>query len=182
MAAEICSAPLAVDCDIILRVMRLPTIGAVRAVLLACAIVAPGVAFAATCNVPARPLLVSATNLSFGNYNAASGTATTSNMTVTVSCQNGGDTLPAFVASLSKGGAPSYNPRQMSLGANKLNYNIYNQAAFTTIWGDGTGGTLTRSYGGGGNAAAGTGFGRITTGQYVAAGLYTDTITVTITY
>jgi spore coat protein U-like protein len=126
--------------------------------------------------------LVTATNLNFGNYNAASGTPTTANMSVTVSCQNGADTLPAFVASLSKGIAPTYNPRQMALGANRLNYNIFNQAAFTSIWGDGTGGTLTRSYGGGGNSAVGTGFARITTGQYVTPGVYTDTITATITY
>lgn len=63
-----------------------------------------------------------------------------------------------------------------------LQYNLYTSAGYATIWGDGTGGTLTRSYGGGGNAATGTGFGRITTGQYVTPGVYTDTITVTITY
>jgi spore coat protein U-like protein len=156
------------------------------AVARACAIVgvvaAPGVAFAAPCNVPPRPLLVTATNLNFGNYNASSGTPTTSTMAVTVRCQNAADTLPAFVASLSKGTAPTYNPRQMALGANRLNYNIFNQNTYVTIWGDGTGGTLTRSYGGGGNTAVGTGFGRITTGQYVTPGIYTDTITVTITY
>jgi spore coat protein U-like protein len=158
----------------------------VLAVARACAVIgvvaAPCAAFAATCNTVARPLLVSATNLNFGSYNASSGTPTTSTMTVTVSCQFGADTLPAFVATLSKGVAPTYNPRQMALGANRLSYNIYNQNTYTTIWGDGTGGTLTRSYGGGGNSAAGTGFGRITTGQYVTPGSYTDTITVTITY
>jgi spore coat protein U-like protein len=146
------------------------------------ALLAPCVAFAATCNVPARPLQVTATNLNFGNYNASSGTPTTSTMTVTVRCQNAADTLPAFVASLSKGTSPTYTPRQMAFGANRLDYNIFNQNTYVTIWGDGTGGTLTRSYGGGGNAAAGTGFGRITTGQYVTPGVYTDTITVTITY
>lgn len=165
-----------------MRVMRFPTIGALRATLLSCAIVAPGVAFAATCNVPARPVQVSATNLSFGNYNAASGAQTTANMTVTVRCGNAGDSLPALVASLSKGGSSTYSPRRMSLSTNTLNYNIYNQAGFTTIWGDGTGGTLTRNYGGGANVATATGFGMIPVGQYVAPGLYTDTITVTITY
>ena len=156
------------------------------AVLRACAVIgvvaAPCTALAAPCNVPARPLLVTATNLNFGNYNASSATPTTSTMAVTVRGVNAVDTLPAFVASLSKGTAPTYNPRQMALGANRLNYNIFNQNTYVTIWGDGTGGTLTRSYGGGGNAATGTGFGRITTGQYVTPGVYTDTITVTITY
>lgn len=103
-------------------------------------------------------------------------------MTVTVSCVRAIDTLPAFVVSLSRGSSPTYTPRTMTSGANTLTYNIYNQAAFTTIWGDGTGGTATRPYGGGGNSAAGIGYGRIPAGQYVAAGAYLDTITVTVTY
>ena len=182
MRAEISGALAVVAYGMITGVKPFLSSSVLRTFVLLWVAAAPSSALAATCNVPARPILVAATNLNFGNYNASSGTATTANMTVTVSCQNGGDTLPAFVASLSKGGAPTYNPRQMSLAANKLNYNIFNQAAFTTIWGDGTGGTLTRSYGGGGNSAAGTGFGQITTGQYVTPGSYTDTITVTITY
>ena len=149
---------------------------------LLCTVAMPWQAYAATCNTVARPLTVTATNLTFGTYNASSGTPTTSTMAVTVSCVFGADTLPAFVAALSKGVAPTYNPRQMALAANRLNYNIFNQNTYTTIWGDGTGGTLTRSYGGGGNSAAGTGYGRITTGQYVTPGNYTDTITATITY
>lgn len=141
-----------------------------------------GTAWAAPCNVPARPIQVTATNLNFGNYNAASPSATTANMAVTVRCVRPIDTLPAFVVALSKGSSSSYTPRTMTSGANALQYNIFNQAAFTTIWGDGTGGTQTRSHGGGGNAATGTGYGRIPAGQYVAAGAYADTITVTVTY
>jgi spore coat protein U-like protein len=155
---------------------------ALRLFIAVWAIAVPCVAVAATCNVPARPIQVTATTLNFGTYNPASPSATTSTMTATVRCVRVIDTLPAFVVSLSKGGAPTYNPRRMSSGANTLDYNIFNQAAFTTIWGDGTGGTLTRSYGGGGNSAAGIGYGRIPAGQYVAAGSYTDTITVTVTY
>lgn len=154
----------------------------VRALIVAAAAASAGVVQAATCNNGGHPLTVTATNLAFGNYNASSPSDDTANMSVTVSCVIAGDTLPAFVAALSRGTAPTFNPRQMALGANRLNYNIFNQAGFTTIWGDGTGGTLTRSYGGGGGSAAGTGFGRITTGQYVAPGNYVDTITVTITY
>jgi spore coat protein U-like protein len=141
-----------------------------------------GDAWAAACNVPPRPIQVTATTLNFSTYNPASPTDDTSNMTVTVSCVRAIDTLPAFVVTLSRGSSPTYTPRTMTSGANTLNYNIYNQAAFTTIWGDGTGGTATRPYGGGGNSAAGIGYGRIPAGQYVAAGAYTDTITVTVTY
>jgi spore coat protein U-like protein len=154
----------------------------VRALILLAAAACPSAVQAATCNTVARPLTVTATNLSFGTYNASTPAADTANMTVTVQCVFGADTLPAFVASMSKGSSATYTPRTMLSGANTLTYNIYNQAAFTTIWGDGTGGTLTRSYGGGGNAAAGTGYGQVPAGQYVAPGAYADTITVTITY
>lgn len=176
------AAASARGCGTIVGVMRSIVIAVARVCAVVGFVAAPCAAVAATCNTVGRPLLVSATNLNFGNYNASSGTPNTSTMTVTVSCQFAADTLPAFVATLSKGVAPTYNPRQMALGANRLNYNIFNQNTYTTIWGDGTGGTLTRSYGGGGNSAAGTGFGRITTGQYVTPGVYTDTITATITY
>lgn len=151
-----------------------------RALILLTAAACASAVQAAPCNTVARPLTVTATALNFGTYNPS--TADTANMTVTVSCVIGGDTLPAFVATLSRGSSPTYTPRTMLSGANTLNYNIYNQAAFTTIWGDGTGGTLTRPYGGGGGSAAGTGFGQIPAGQYVNPGAYTDTITVTITY
>jgi spore coat protein U-like protein len=153
-----------------------------RVAIFLIAMISAGDAWAAACNVPPRPIQVTATNLNFGNYNAASPTANTANMAVTVRCVRAVDTLPAFVVSLSKGSSPTYTPRTMLFGANTLSYNIFNQAAFTTIWGDGTGGTATRSYGGGGNVATGTGYGRIPAGQYVAAGAYTDTITVTVTY
>ena len=154
----------------------------VRVAIAIAAMAAAYQAQAAPCNVPPRPIQVTATNLNFGNYNAASPSATTANMAVTVRCVRAIDTLPAFVVSLSIGSSSTYTPRTMTSGANTLQYNIFNQAAFTTIWGDGTGGTATRSYGGGGNAAVGTGYGRIPAGQYVAAGSYADTITVTVTY
>lgn len=154
----------------------------VRAAVVFAALASSVAVQAAACNVPPRPIQVTATNLNFGNYNAASPSATTATMAVTVRCVRAIDTLPPFVVSLSRGSSPTYTPRTMTSGANTLQYNIFNTAAYLSIWGDGTGGTQTRSYGGGGNAAVGTGFGRIPAGQYVAAGSYADTITVTVTY
>lgn len=156
----------------------------VRAVIAFATIIAAGSAHGASCNVPARPIQVTATSLSFGNYNATSPTANTSTMTVTVQCVRLVDTLPAFVVALSKGSSSTYTPRTMTSGANTLQYNIFNSTAYTSVWGDGTGGTQTRSYPGSSTVrtATGTGYGRIPAGQYVAAGSYTDTITVTVTY
>jgi spore coat protein U-like protein len=72
----------------------------------------------------------------------------------------------------------------MTSGANTLNYNIYTSAGLASIWGDGTGGTITVNYNGAGNPNSlnYTAYGSVPTGQYVTSGSYTDTITVTVTY
>jgi spore coat protein U-like protein len=141
-------------------------------------------AFAAKCDRVSRPLQVSATPISFGNYNAASVSAATANGTITVSCVNAANDLPPFSVALSKGSSSIYSPRTMTLGANTLNYNIYTSAAFTAIWGDGTGGTVTVDYNGAGNPNSlnYTAYGSVPAGQYVTPGSYTDTIQVTVTY
>ena len=76
----------------------------------------------------------------------------------------------------------------MLSGTNKLNYNLFYDAAYTQIRGDGTGGSTT----GGASftltkadptqSTTSTIYGRIPSGQDVAAGSYTDTIIVTVTY
>jgi len=77
----------------------------------------------------------------------------------------------------------------MKSGTNTLSYNLYFDAAFTQIRGDGTGGSQV----GGGtltltpssrtqSVPASTIYGRIPAGQDVAAGNYSDTIIVTVTY
>lgn len=84
---------------------------------------------------------------------------------------------------LSRGNAPSFNPRYMVNGIQHLNYNLYLDAARTTIWGDNTGGSS--------HSTPGTVFftyvnitiyGRIPAGQDVSAGAYTDSITATANF
>ncbi len=66
----------------------------------------------------------------------------------------------------------------------RLNYNLYTTAARDTIWGDGTTPTVTQTY----TTSSGialttfTAYGSITAGQFATPGLYTDGITVTVTY
>jgi spore coat protein U-like protein len=140
-------------------------------------------AAAPKCNGGANLAQVSATPLSFGNYNAASPTAATANATITVSCVNPGRDLPNFTVALSTGGAGGYAPRRLSSGANLLNYNIFTTAGFTSVWGDGSGGSVIVSDPGGAYSSVNfTAYGRIPVGQFVPAGSYTDTITVTVTY
>jgi spore coat protein U-like protein len=74
----------------------------------------------------------------------------------------------------------------LASGPGTLNYNLYASAAYSNIWGDGSGatsvvsdskfiavGTTTTDY---------TVYGRIPAGQDAAAGTYVDTIVVTLNY
>jgi spore coat protein U-like protein len=76
----------------------------------------------------------------------------------------------------------------MLSGLNRLNYNLYFDAAFTQIRGDGTGGSqtggasLTVSSASRTATATSTLYGRIPASQNAVPGTYLDTITVTITY
>ena len=75
----------------------------------------------------------------------------------------------------------------MAFGANTLQYNLYTTAAFTTVFGDGTGASQTEPGTGAGIATAVTFtvFGQLpdnATNQAAVPGGYTDTITVTVTY
>ncbi|HSN72952.1 MAG TPA: spore coat protein U domain-containing protein, partial [Steroidobacteraceae bacterium] len=68
-----------------------------------------------------------------------------------------------------------------------LNYNLYTDAGFTTIWGDGTGGTGNQvgSGTGLGNSQAYTVYGQIPdsgTNLNSAEGDYADTVTVSVIY
>jgi spore coat protein U-like protein len=133
---------------------------------------------------------VSATGPNFGIYNPLSASPTLSNGSVTATCTrvSGGTQSVTLTSSYSIGSGSSYAARTLRSGTNILNYNLFYDAAFTQIRGDGTGGsqqggaTLTVSRGTPTATATSVIYGRIPAGQDVAPGVYTDTIVVTITY
>jgi spore coat protein U-like protein len=156
----------------------------------ACALLAAGAALLPLVAGAAVSCSVSATGPAFGVYNPLSATPTYANGTVQVSCTllSGGATTVNLVSSYSTGASGSYALRTMLSGANTLGYNLYFDAAYTQIRGNGTGGsqtggaTLNLTTGSPTQSASGTIYGRIPAGQDVAAGSYADTIVVTITY
>ncbi|MEJ0025032.1 MAG: spore coat protein U domain-containing protein [Rhizomicrobium sp.] len=146
---------------------------------------APMPAAAAACGTGLNPILVLATGVSFGLYSPGAAAATPSNGTVTVTCTVVlASTLPSFTIALSAGTNGTFNQRKMAFGAARLNYNLYTTASLGTIWGDGTTPTATQAY------AASTGlslttftaYGSLAARQFATPGLYTDGITVTVTY
>jgi len=143
---------------------------------------------AATCTVVGLPM-------AFGNYTSPGGTQVDSTAVLTVTCTPDYLLLACktdYTVKLDAGTSGSgFNPRQLASGANRLDYNLYTGSARTTVWGDGTGGTGTVSgsistsllalvcLAGNANHTI---YGRIPASQNAAAGVYADTITITVTY
>lgn len=132
----------------------------------------------ATCTGP----LATATGVAFGSYNAASLSDSTANGSITVSCSLVLDSLPPLTIALSAGTSGSFSTRSLAFGGSSLTYNLYTSPAFTTIWGDGTAGTVTESYTAGARSVTLTVYGRLPKSQFSAPGSYSDAITVTVTF
>jgi spore coat protein U-like protein len=124
-----------------------------------------------------------ASTLGFGNYTPGAG-ALAANTTVNVKCTKG----TGFTVALDKGTTTggTIGQRLLTNGADTLQYNLYTNAAFATVFGDGTTGVTQAGAGTGlATAVALTVFGSLpdnASNQAVSAGSYTDTIGVTVTY
>lgn len=120
---------------------------------------------------------VSATAVAFGNYNVYDTGNIDVTSTVTVSCVIGANVR----VRLDRGQfAPSFSPRQMNHGGDRLGYNLYFDAGHTQIWGDTSAGTVEWDAG----LVLLSGkthnvFGRLFPLQNVTIGGYTDTVVVT---
>lgn len=143
-----------------------------------------GPALANGCSISGNGPVVTASAIAFGPYSATQSSPDSANGTVQIRCPLGIGLLPSFDIALSAGNGGGFAPRRMSLGTKHLGYNIYTSAAYSSVWGDGSNGTVTQSY-----AAllslgtiSFTTYGRIPAGQFAAPGTYADTITVTVTY
>jgi len=142
------------------------------------------VVFGATWFAGARPALaqfggctISTTSVSFGSYNVFSSVATASTGGVTYWC-SWAWTVSIY---LGRGTAGSNNPRQMASGANRLNYNLYLDAAHTQVWGDPSPNAYTANYVWNSGATL-TVYGLIPPLQDVATGSYSDNVTATVNF
>lgn len=126
---------------------------------------------------------VSATGVAFGIYDPTSPAATLSSGTVAVSCTVPSGHNPVTIA-LSTGSSGSFASRTLSSGTDTLNYNLYLDAAYTQVWGDGTGGSVTDTQyvTHGQPAFNATVYGVMPAMQSPGAGTFSDTITVTVSF
>jgi spore coat protein U-like protein len=122
---------------------------------------------------------VTATDLAFGSYVAQSGTPLTGTTLLRTTCTPGSTYNVGLDAGTSAGA--TVQARRMVSGTNNLNYQLYQDSARATIWGN-TPGTDTVTGVGTGTQVDHTVFGAVPAAQVVPAGDYADTITVRIFY
>jgi spore coat protein U-like protein len=157
------------------RLPHPPTSGAL-ALLVAAALslLAPAAARAASCS------LTMGTSIAFGAYDPLSPVALTTTGMLQYRCSRGQPIRITF----SPGSSGDLQARTLRQGPWTLAYNLYADAGFGTIWGDGTGGTAaapavtTLSNG----LTVAYVFGRIPAGQQPPVGPYADTIVVTFEF
>lgn len=123
---------------------------------------------------------ITAADIDFGTFAVGTTAQYDGQGNVVVTCASG--TTPYTVA-LSSGVANSYTPREMRQGSPLLavQYNLFTTAARTTVWGDGSGATVTQASTAGQQQTF-TAYGRVPAGQAVTPGVYLDTVTATVTF
>jgi spore coat protein U-like protein len=129
---------------------------------------------------------VHAAAVAFGAYTPGGGPITNAGSAVTLNCTRNTTYTVALNRGSTAGGTIAQ--RLMGNGANKLEYNLYTTAALTTVWGNGTGTSVTQAGTGAGMSVAATPYTLYAelpdnaANKNVPPGAYTDTVTVTVTY
>lgn len=129
---------------------------------------------------------VTASGISFGVMTLQNLADIDSTGTVEIACNNPNVSYTVLLSA----GSGTYAQRYMTANGQRLGYNIFTSATYTSIWGDGTGGTATvvgtvsSNANGQNNRGLHVLYGRIPLASIRAAysGSYADVLAVTITY
>jgi len=122
--------------------------------------------------------IVSASDLDFGTSGVISANVDV-NSTLNVQCTN---TTPYNIGlNAGTGAGATVAARLMTLSGATIQYSLYTTAARATVWGE-TIGTDTVAAVGNGASQVYTIYGRVPPQTTPAPGLYTDTVTVTVTF
>ena len=146
--------------------------------LLALAVAAPRNAFAVSCRV-------GTTALGFGSYAPGSGAPASAVGSLDLSCSPGAAAIN-YSISIGTGSSGTYTPRKMTSGSNALIYQLYTDAGHTTIFGNGTGGSVSVSGSfspkfDSQNTSIPV-YGLLPGGQWIPPGLYSDSLAVTVSW
>ena len=128
--------------------------------------------------------VVSATTLNFGSSIDPTSAVVPldATSTMTVLCTATTPYTIALNAGANAGGASNFSARAIKNGTRTLAYQLYSDLGHTTVWGDGTATSSTTAGTGLGTNQSLTIYGRLPSLSGSAPGLYTDTVTVTISY
>lgn len=118
---------------------------------------------------------VTAGNLDFGAYDPLSATARDGSSVIKATCTKGTD----YTIGLDQGNNTSGTVRRMANGGEFLSYELYSDSGRTTAWSNSTVVSTAAATGG---EESYTVYGKIPPAQFVTAGSYADTVTVTVTY
>jgi spore coat protein U-like protein len=130
---------------------------------------------------PPLDCMVTVNDLNFGNYDPLETTVAVITTTTMILDCNSNNTRVQIA--LSTGSSGTFANRTMRQGASTLNYNIFGDANFTFLWGDGTSNSFIRNVTVDKNRNETVPmYGRIPPGQDPLVGLHSDTIIVTLTF
>lgn len=123
---------------------------------------------------------VSGDTLSFGTYNGAALTGTSSGLTVT--CTNGTPYNIGLDGGINGGTAGGTLYMKLGSGTQTVSYQLFSNSGDTTAWGSTIGTNTVASTGTGSAQTPFKIYGSIPAGQAVVPGAYSDTVTATVTY
>lgn len=123
---------------------------------------------------------VTATNLAFGTYDPTALSPVDATSSITVTCTPG----TVFSVGLNAGttAGATVTSREMASGSDRLGYGLYQDTARSVNWGNTPGTDTPTAATAGLTASVLTAYGRVPAQQAVAAGSYTDTVTITVSY
>lgn len=131
---------------------------------------------------------MTASALSFPNYLPGSGTTLHATATLSIQCSSGTNN-PTLSLNAGSSGGTMANRLMLGPSGSKLQYNIYTSASYSTVLGDGTGGSsnlpVTIPSTAFTTPVTVTVYGQLldsAANQTAAAGSYSDTVTATLTY
>jgi spore coat protein U-like protein len=143
-------------------------------------VVLGAISFVFTIGVQAQDCVVSAIPVQFGQYNYLDHSPQTATGSIKAGCPPG----TPFRVKLGPGENPDagFHPRKLrsATDRNALDYNLFRDSVRTTVWGDGTDNTAVHQGVGTGAEKGINVYGSVPGGQTAPAGVYRDSITVTV--
>ena len=126
----------------------------------------------------------STTGVAFGAYDSLAASPTNSTGTIPLSCTGNPESPKMVIVFLSSGGSGNTLARRMtSGGGGVLPYQLYTDAARTTVWGNGSNGSGDgRTMVAIPESGALTIYGRVPARQAASPGSYLDTLVVTVNF